>query len=171
MKLLQALFMAAALLASSFTMAAPAEANPAAHQKAVHDLMRAMQAEKMMRTITGQSGFRTDAQRQATFAKLKKMPAEDIYASLARASRSHISSASAIEMTRYYTSSHGKKELHKSYNSGPSLAVGGPAPIHTASERKEFSTPAYLKARKEFDQAEPMIRHEGFRLMQAIAKS
>jgi len=168
MKFMTSLALIAMLTASA--LASATQEDPAAHLQAVQDMMKAMQAEKMMRTITGQSGFPVEAQRKATFAKLDKMPAAEIHQRLARASRQYVSMPTAIEMTRFYSSAYGKQVLHQTYNGGARL-MAPPAPAQSSSERKQFSQPAFLKAKKEFDKAEPMIRHEGFRLMQAISKS
>lgn len=168
MKFMKSLALVAMLAASA--LASANQEDPAAHLKAVQDMMKAMQAEKMMRTITGQSGFPAEAQRKATFAKLEKIPPAEIHQRLARASRQYVSLPTAIEMTRFYSSAYGKQVLHQTYNSGASL-TGPSAPVQSASERQQFSQPAFLKAKKEFDKAEPMIQHEGFRLMQAISKS
>lgn len=168
MQFMKSLVLVAMLGASSLAMAN--QDDPAAHLQAVQELMKAMQTEKMMRSITGQSGFPVEAQRKATFAKLDKMAPADIHQRLARASRQFVSQSTAIEMTRYYSSAYGKQVLHQTYNSGAGL-MAPRAPTQSSSERKQFSQPAFLKAKKEFDKAEPMIQHEGFRLMQAISKS
>lgn len=168
MKFMKGLTLAVMLSASSLALAN--QEDPAAHLKAVQDMMKAMQAEKMMRTITGRSGFPAEAQRKATFAKLDKLPPAEIHQRLARASRQFVSMPTAIEMTRFYSSAHGRQVLQQTYNSGASL-MAPQAPAMSNSERQQFSRPDFLKAKKEFDKAEPMIQHEGFRLMQAIAKS
>lgn len=168
MKFMQVIALVAMLVAGGAATAN--DADPVAHLKAMEGLMRAMQAEKMMRTITGQSGFPVEAQRASTFAKLAKMPPAEIHARLGRQSRTYLSQASAEEMTRYFSSAYGKQVLHQTYNGSASL-MGPVAPVQTAAERKDFSRPAFIKAKKEFDKAEPLIRHEGFKLMQAINRS
>src|SRR5471030_3180863 len=70
--------MAAAQLVSA--AAAPPAAAPDANQiKAAHDLLAAMQAEKLMRMTAGESHYSDDKQRQDVMAKLDKVPAGEIY--------------------------------------------------------------------------------------------
>ncbi|HEY0065591.1 MAG TPA: hypothetical protein VGC21_25975 [Telluria sp.] len=165
MKFVKVVMLVTLLLTGLVTRAA--EADPAGHLKAVQDLMAAMQTEKMMRSITGASGFPSEAQRTAAFAKLAKIKPAEIHERLGRQTQRHISQATAFEMTQYYNLAYGKGVLYQTYNSGPGMA-GSRAPTPSASERKFMSRPEFIKAKKEFDAAEPAIRHEGFLLMQAI---
>lgn len=180
MKLLKVLSVAAMLAASPLTMAAapaaPAAtaapaASPAAHMKAVQDMLAAMQADKMMRTIAGSSRYSNDAHRDAVFAKLDKVPAAQIFQRLAVPVSKLVSTETALEMTRYYSSSYGQKILKQQYNSRASFSFGAPqAPSATAAERKEMKRPQYIKASKEFAAIEPKIRKEGFNLLQVVTK-
>jgi len=143
--------------------------DPAAHLKAVTELMEAMQTEKMMRTITGTSGFPSEEKRALAFAKLAKLKPAEIYQRLGRQVRPHVSMATALEMTHYYNSPYGQQVLRATYNSSASLGGSGPRP--SPAERKEMNRPAFIQAKKEFDAAEPAIQHEGFLLMQAINRN
>jgi hypothetical protein len=180
MKLMQTLGLAVLMVSSTVSFAA-APAAPAAgvitvgHVQAVTDLMAAMQAEKMMRTIAGTSHYASEAQRTATFAKLEKVPPAQTYARLAYPLARTISAETATEMARFYASSYGKKIVYGMYNNKVSYAgqtgpggLAGPAP--TAAERKDMQRPAFIKASKELAEAEGVIRHEGFVLLQSIAK-
>jgi hypothetical protein len=176
MKLTHLLGSAVLLGASTFAplalAAAPATA-PAStvvtvgHVKAVHALMEAMQAEKMMRTITGMSRYGDEAQRTAAYAKLEKVPAQDIYARLAYPLARTISQETATEMTRFYNTPYGKKVVFAMYNSRGSYGEAG-GPVPTAAERKELARPELMKARQEMANADSVIHHEGFVLLQAI---
>lgn len=175
MKLLKSLGLAVLIASSTLSFAA---APPAAgvitvgHVQAVTDLMAAMQAEKMMRTITGASRYASEAQRAATYAKLEKVPPAQIYARLAYPLARTISAETATEMARFYSSSYGKKIVYRMYNSkvsyGEPTGPAGPAP--TAAERKDTQRPAFIKASKALADADGVIRHEGFVLLQSIAK-
>ncbi|SHG47214.1 hypothetical protein [Massilia sp. CF038] len=144
-----------------------AEADPAAHLKAVQGLMAAMQTEKLMRSITGTSGFASEALRAKAFAKLATVKPSDIHERLGRQTQRFISQSTAVEMTAYYNLAHGRAVLWQTYNSRPGFAKND-APTPTPNERKFMSRPEFIKAKKELDAAEPAIRHEGFLLMQAI---
>lgn len=159
-----------ACMLCSAAMARAEEADPALHLKAVQELMAAMQTEKMMRTITGTSGFPSEAKRTIAFAKLAKVPPAEIHARLGRQVRRYVSLSTALEMTRYYNSAYGKKVLHASYNSSASLG-GAWRPAPTAAERADMNRPAFIKAKKELEQADQQIRYEGFLLMQAINRA
>jgi hypothetical protein len=167
MKFVKVLLLVGMLVSGSLARAAD---EPVAHLKAVTDLMAAMQTEKMMRTITGTSGFASEEKRAIAFTKLAKVPAAEIHQRLGRQSRRYISMATALEMTHYYQSAYGQKMLYSTYNSRASLGGGG-GPVPTAAERKDMARPEFIKAKKEFDGAEQYIRHEGFLLMGAINRS
>lgn len=177
MKFITSFALAAMLAFSSPTFAADpaaaAVAEATAHLKAVQEMLAAMQSEKLMRSITGGSGFPQESQRTSTFAKLAKMKPAEIHQRLARPVRRHVSMQTAVEMTRYYSSSYGKRVLQHTYNGGPDIVgMGAPrGPVPSESEMMELKRPALVKARKEFAKAEPAIRHEAFVLMQAINRS
>lgn len=164
--------MAAANLVSATAGAAAGPAAPsmpdAAQVRAAHDLLAAMQAEKMMRATAGMSRYPTPQQRQAVFDKLDKVPAEQIYQRLSIPVARLLSAETAKEMTHYYQSSYGQRVLKQTYNSGPSLF--DTAPVPTAKEKVELKRPAYVKADKAFKEAEPAIRHETFVLLTAISR-
>jgi hypothetical protein len=177
MRLMTTLGLAALIAVSPALFAAAPAAAPApaagvitvGHVNAVSDLLKAMQAEKMMRSVTGSSRFASDAQRTAAYAKLEKVPPAQIYARLAYPLARTISAETATEMARFYSSDYGKKVVHQMYNSGPSM--GAPtAPVATAAERKDMQRPAFVKANKALADAQATIRREGFVLLQAIAK-
>lgn len=175
MKLLKSLGLAVLIASSTLTFAAAPAAAPAAfvvtngHVRAVTDLMAAMQAEKMMRTITGTSRYASEAQRAAAYAKLETVPPAQIYARLAYPLARTISAETATEMARFYATDYGKKLVYRMYNSRASY--GEPtAPVVTAAERKDMQRPAFIKASKELAAADGAIRHEGFVLLQSIAK-
>jgi hypothetical protein len=173
MKLVKALGLAVLIATCNASYAAASAAAPAVitngHVRAVTDLMAAMQMEKMMRSVTGASRYASEQQRAAAYAKLEKTPKEQIYARLAYPLARTISAETATEMARFYSSSYGKKLLNQMYNSRPTY--GEPArPTPTAAERADMQRPAYIKASKALADAEGVIRHEGFVLLQAIAK-
>lgn len=175
MKLLKTLGLAVLIASSTLSFAAAPAAAPAAgvitvgHVQAVTDLMAAMQMEKMMRTITGASRYPSEARRSATYAKLEKVPPAQIYARLAYPLARTISAETASEMARFYSSSYGKKIVYQMYNSKASY--GAPtAPAATAAERQDMQRPAFIKASKALAEADGVIRHEGFVLLQSIAK-
>jgi hypothetical protein len=175
MKSMKALGLALLVVSCSLSFADARAAAPAAaavtvgHVRAVTDLMAAMQTEKMMRYIAGTSHYASEQQRTATYAKLDKVPPAQIHARLAYPLARTISEETASEMTRFYSSSYGKKILYQTYNSKGSF--GEPAaPAATAAERKNMQRPAFIKASKTLAQADGIIRHEGFLLLQSIAK-
>jgi hypothetical protein len=175
MKLMTTLGLAVLIASSSCALAAAPAPAPAAfvvtngHVRAVTELMAAMQAEKMMRSITGSSRYASEAQRSAAYAKLEKVPPTEIYARLAYPLARTISAETATEMARFYATSYGKKIVYDMYNSRPS--IGQPvAPVATAAEREDMQRPQFIKASKELADAQSVIRHEGFVLLQSIAK-
>jgi hypothetical protein len=150
-------------------VAAPAAVITVGHVRAVTDLMAAMQMEKMMRSIAGASRYASEQQRNDAYAKLDKVQPAQIYARLAYPLARTISEETAREMAHFYSSSYGKKIVYQMYNSKASF--GEPAlPAATAAERKDMQRPAFIKARKTLAEADDIIRHEGFVLLQALAK-
>jgi hypothetical protein len=139
-----------------------------AQLKAAHDLLASMQMEKMMRMTAGMSRYADEKQRRAVMDKLDKVAPEEIYRRLAAPVARLMTVETANEMTRFYTSSYGKRVLAGTYNSGASLYPGTPVP--TAAERIELKRVAYVKADKAFKEIEPAIRHEAFVLITQIAR-
>lgn len=151
--------------------AAPATATPnAAHLKAVQDLLGAMQVEYVLRGVAARSRYQSAAQRQAVFAKLDKVPPAEVYRRMAPALAPVISADTATEMTRFYTTPYGRSVIHKRYNSGPQIIMGGGQPAVAPEEKKERKRAAFVQASKELAAAEPAIDHEAFKLLQAIGK-
>lgn len=175
MKSIKALGLALLVASCSLSFSPVRAASPAAtvvtvgHVQAVTHLMAAMQAEKMMRTVWGMSRYASEQQRNAAYAKLEKVPPEQIYARLAYPLARTISEETANEMARFYSSSYGKKILYQRYNSKGSFGEP-PAPAATATERKDMQRPAFIKASQNLAAADDSIRHEGFLLLQSIAK-
>lgn len=178
MKFVKMLGVAAMVAATSMSQAAPAAAAPApskvitvGHVKAVSDLLAAMQAEKMMRTTASTSQYANEAQRASVFAKLEKVPKEQIYARLAYPLAKFITAETANEMTRFYNTPYGKQVVFQMYNSsGGMQGMGLGEPKLTAAEKKELKRPEYVKAKKELAEADSAIHHEAFVLLQAISK-
>jgi hypothetical protein len=158
-------FVMTALLAGAVHAATP---NPdAAQVKAAHDLMAAMQAEKMMRMTAGASQYASPAQRKEVMDKVIKLQPELVYSRLALPVARLLSTETSTEMTAFYQSSYGQKVLQQTYNSGASL--GGPsAPVPTAAEKAALKKPAYVKADKEFKANEQAIQHETFVLLKSV---
>ena len=174
MKLISSLALAALLVSNApvhaaAPAAAPAAGAPAAsHIKPVQDMLAAMQSEKLMRSIASASRYSNDQQRKAVFAKLDKVAPAEVHQRLAAPVARLVSQETALEMTKFYTSSYGQKMLKSTYNSGPSF--GDTTPVPTPAERKLLKRPEYIKANKAFMEAEAGIRHEAFLLLQAISK-
>lgn len=173
MKLVNAMCAAVLLATSQLALsaapaAAPVGAPAASHVKPVQDMLAAMQAEKMMRSIAGASRYSSEEQRKAVFDKLDKVPAAEVHQRLAAPVARLVSVETATEMTKYYASSYGQRVLKSMYNSGPSY--GDNTPVPTPAERKALKNPELVKALKAFAQAEDGIRHEGFLLLQVISK-
>ena len=151
MKLMKTLTLAVLIASSTLSFAAAPAAAPAAgvitvgHVKAVTDLMAAMQMEKMMRTITGASRYASEEQRAAAYAKLEKVPKEQIYARLAYPLARAISAETATEMARFYSTPYGKKLVYQMYNSKGSYGEPS-APPATPAERKDMQRPEFIKA-------------------------
>ncbi len=173
MKLVSVLCAGVLLATSQLALAAAPAAAPvavpaASHVKTVQDMLAAMQAEKMMRSIAGASRYSSDEQRKAVFAKLDKVPAAEVYQRLAAPVARLVNIQTATEMTKYYASPYGQRVLKSMYNSGPSF--GDTTPTPTAAERKALKKPELVQAQKAFAQAQEGIRHEAFLLLQAISK-
>lgn len=163
MKLISAFMLAASLAVSAHA----ANPNPDAKQvAATHDLLVAMQAEKMMRMTAGMSRYASEAERKNVMDKVTATPSETIYAGLATPVARLLSPETVTEMTRFYKSSYGQKVLNNIYNSGAQLFPS--APKATPAEQAELKKPAYIKADSEFKANEPAIRHEVFLLLKQI---
>lgn len=147
---------------------APVAAQSPAHIKAVQDLLAAMQAEKMLRSVAGRSRYPSEAQRKAVFDKLNRVPPAEVYQRLAAPVARLVSAETAIEMTRFYNSPYGKQVIHNKYNSGPQIVMPGMTPAVPPEEKKERKRAAYVKASKELADAQPAIDSEAFKLLQAI---
>jgi hypothetical protein len=159
-----AAFLAATMLAGAVHAATP---NPdAAQVKAAHDLLAAMQAEKMMRMTAGMSQYASPAQRKEVMDKVINLQPELVYTRLAAPVAKLLSPDTVTEMTKFYQSSYGKRVLYGTYNSGAQLYPSGPKP--TAAEQAELKKPAYIKADKEFKANEQAIHHETFILLKSI---
>lgn len=156
--------MAAAQLASA---AAPSAAPDATQIKAAHDLLAAMQAEKLMRMTAGESHYSDAKQRQEVMSKLDRVPAEEIYRRLSVPLAQLVSTETATEMTRFYLSDYGQRVLKQNYNSGAQLYPTMPTP--SPAEKEALKKPAYLKADQELKAAEPGLHHAEFQLVTAIA--
>jgi len=174
-------FAVPAALALSLTMAIPAFASapqPAAkaatvhpaHVKAVQDLLGAMQAEKVLRGVAFRARYTNEAQRKEVLAKLDKVPAAEVHRRLAAPLARTISADTATEMTRFYQTPYGKKFIHDKYNSGPQLMFPGMSRSVPKEEQKERKRAAYVKASQELADAERVIQHEAFKLLQLINK-
>jgi hypothetical protein len=139
-----------------------------AHVKAVEDLLGAMQVEKVLKGVAGRSRYQNEAQRQAVFAKLDKMPPAEVYRRLAPPLARFISPGTATEMTRFYRTSYGKQVIHDKYNSRAGIMMPGMRAAVPAEEKKERKRAAYVQASKELADAQPMIEREAFKLLQLI---
>lgn len=164
------------LAVASFSWAAPAATTPAkttpdaAQVKAAQDMLASMQAEKMMRATASASRYSSEAQRKSVMDKLAKVTPTQIYQRMALPVARLVTTETAVEMTRYYTSTYGQKVLKQKYNSGPSM-FAPEAPKPTPAEKKELKRPESVKALKAFAQVEPAIEHEAFVLLSAIIKN
>jgi len=165
---IQVKFISAVLLAATLAVnAQAANPNPDANQvKATHDLLAAMQAEKMMRMTAGMSRYATPAERDRVMDKVMALPAETVYNGLATPVARLLSPETVAEMTQFYQSSYGKKVLNSIYNSGAQLYPTAPKP--TPAEQAALKKPAYIKADREFKANEQAIHHETFVLLQQI---
>jgi hypothetical protein len=159
----------AALAAPAAPAAQTAAANPA-HVRTVESLLGAMQIEKVLRGVASRSRYQNEAQRQAVFAKLDKVPPAEIYRRLAPQLAPVISTETATEMTRFYSTPYGQQVIHKKYNSGPQIMMPGMKTVVAPEEKAERKRPAYVQASKALAEAAPAIDHEAFKLLQAINK-
>jgi len=150
--------------------AGQAAAPSPAHIKAVQDLLGAMQVENVLRGVASRSHYQNEAQRQAVFAKLAKIPPAEIHQRLAPQLVHVISADTANEMTRFYTTPYGKKVIYGKYNSRGGLDMPGMVAAVPPEEQKARKRAAYVKASKELADAEPVIDHEAFKLLQKIDK-
>lgn len=160
---------APAFAATTAPAAQSAAANPA-HLKAVQDLLGAMQIEKVINGVAARSRYASEAQKQAVLAKLANVPPAEIYQRMAPALTRAISAETAIEMSRFYATPYGKQVIHKKYNSGAQLIMPGMTAAVAPEEKKERKRAAYVQASKELAEAEPVIEHEAFKLLQQINK-
>jgi len=154
------------ILAAALTLVLPfaaAAAPAAASPKTTHDLLAAIQAEKLVRMKAGMARYANEQQRQAVTARIEAVPAETIYSRLSGPVAKLVSEATAAEMTRFFRGSYGQKLVHAKYNSGPSLYAQEPKP--TAAEAAELKRPAVVQARAAYAQAEAAIEHEAFLLV------
>lgn len=171
-------FAVQAILGLSLVLAVPAYAATAAvasgavadaaHVKAVQDLLAVMRVEKTLRGVAGRSRYASEAQRAAAFAKIDKTAPAEIYQRLAPPMAKVISTDTAIEMTRFYSTPYGKKVIDQKYNSRPQFVMSGMTEAVPAEEKKERKRPAYVRASKELADADPVLQHEAFVLLQAI---
>lgn len=171
-------------LALMLAIASPAFAAPAApaapaakaaaaspeHVKAVQDLLGAMEAEKVLRGVAARSRYANQAQRDAVFAKLDKVPPAEIYQRMAPALAKDISLDTATEMTRFYKTPYGKKVIFGKYNSSGGVMMPGMREVVPPEEKKERKRAAYVQASQQLAAAQPAIEHEAFVLLQAINK-
>lgn len=139
-----------------------------AHVKAVQDLLGAMEVDKVLRGVASRSRYPTEAQRKAVFAKLDKMPPAEVCQRLAPQLAHFISADTAVEMTRFYRTPYGRQVIHDKYNSRAQIIMPGMTPAVPAAEQKERKRPAYVRASKELADAQPMVEHEAFKLLQVI---
>jgi hypothetical protein len=165
MKKMISLVLAGLLAASNLALAA---APDAANVKAVQDMLAAMQPEKKLHMTAGMARYGDEKQRLAVMAKLDKVTPADVAARLAPRVAPFVTTETAQEMARFYTSSYGQKVLTQTYNSGPSMYAKDP--VATPAEKTELKRPEYLKADKAFKAADSAIHHEFFVLVTEIAK-
>jgi len=130
----------------------------------------AEQVENVLRGVASRSHYQNDAQRQAVFAKLAKIPPAEIHQRLAPQLVHAISADTATEMTRFYNTPYGKKLIYGKYNSRGGLDMPGMVAAVPPEEQKARKRAAYVKASKELADAEPVIDHEAFKLLQQIDK-
>jgi hypothetical protein len=71
-------------------------------------------------------------------------------------------------MTRFYRTPYGRQVIHDKYNSRAQIIMPGMTAAVPAGEQKERKRPAYVRASKELADAEPMVEHEAFKLLQVI---
>lgn len=156
--------------AATTAPAIPASATNPAHIKAVQDLLGAMQIQKVLPGVAARSRYQNEAQRQAVYAKLDKVPPAEIYQRMAPPLAKVISADTATEMTRFYNTPYGKKVIYGRYNSSAQIQMPGMAMGVPAAEKKERQRAAFVQASRELESAEPAIEHEAFIVLQAIDK-
>lgn len=139
-----------------------------AHVKAVQDLLAAMEVDKVLRGVASRSRYPTEAQRKAVFAKLDKTPPAEVCQRLAPQLAHFISADTAVEMTRFYRTPYGRQVIHDKYNSRAQIMMPGMTAAVPAEEMKERKRPAYVRASKALADAQPMVEHEAFKLLQVI---
>lgn len=149
--------------------ATPAVQDPA-HVQAVQDLLAAMHVEKVLLGVAGASRYATEAQRQAVYAKIDKVPPAEIDQRLAVPLAPVISTETAREMTRFYNTPYGKQVIYKKYNSGAQIMMPGMRTRVAPEEQKERARPEFVQASKALADAQPAIDHEAFKLLQQIDK-
>ncbi len=169
LSLLAALPAAVPAFAASPAPAMQTGAISPAHVQAVQDLLGAMQFEFAMRGVAARTRFPSEAQRQAVFARLDKMPPAEIHRRLAPSLARFVSADTALEMTRFYGTPYGKKVIHSKYNSSAQFMMPGARAAVPPEEKKERKRAAYVQASKELADAEPMFQREAFKLLQAIS--
>ncbi|MFC5462699.1 hypothetical protein [Massilia niabensis] len=157
-------------LAAAAAPASQAGVPGAAHVQAVQDLLGVIHVEYALRGVAARSRFPSEDQRKAVFARLQKMPPAEVHQRLAPALARVISADTAIEMTRFYKSPYGKQVIHRKYNSSAGVVWPGTKEAVPPEEKKERKRAAYVLASKELADAEPMIQHEAFKLVQTISR-
>lgn len=162
------------LAVPTFAHAAPPAVQTAAptpaHVQAVQDLLGAMQIDKALRGVAGRSGYPSDAQRRAVFAKLDRTPPAEVYQRLAPQLAHFISADTAAEMARFYRTPYGKRVIHERYDSRAQIIIPGMTPAVPPEEKQARKRAAYVRASKELADAQPMIDREAFKLLQKIDK-
>jgi len=139
-----------------------------AHVKAVQDLLGVMQVDKVLRGVAARSGYPSEAQRKAVFAKLDRVPPAEVYQRLAPQLAHFISADTAIEMTRFYRTPYGKQVIYKKYNNRGGIMFPGAKEVVPPEEQQARKRAAYVKASKELAAAEPVVEREAFKLLQKI---
>jgi hypothetical protein len=150
--------------------AAQSAAPTPAHVKAVQDLLSAMQIQKVLRGVAFRSHYQSEAQRQAVLAKIDKMPPAEVVQRMAPPLAHAISFDTALEMTRFYNTPYGKQVIYRKYNSRAQIIIPGMAAAVLPEEKKERKRAAFVHASQELADAEPVIEHEAFNLLQQINK-
>jgi hypothetical protein len=161
---------AAPAFAAGTVPAAQSEAPNPAHVKAVQDLLSAMQIEKVLKGVAVRSHYQSEAQRQAVLAKIDKTPPAEIYQRMAPPLAHTISADTALEMTRFYNTPYGKQVIYRKYNSRAQIIIPGTVAAVPPEEKKERKRAAFVHASQELADAEPVIEHEAFNLLQQINK-
>jgi hypothetical protein len=159
-----------ALALALMTSAGQAAAPSAAHLKAVQDLLGVMQVDKVLLGVASRSHYQSQAQKQAVFDKLGKTPPDEVVRRLAPSLTQVISFDTALEMTRFYNSPYGKQVIYRKYNKRGGIIMPGMRELISPEEKKERKRSAYVQASKELADAEPVIEHEAFKLLQQINK-